>query len=302
MMKKLFFTALLVSGPAFAGNPSADLVVNVVPAGASGVATMLPTPPIGYHWVQTFGDEFSTTSSNSGTATAPVTLNTSTWTVDHFCPNNFPGNYNPPYYGCTASGENSNDTVDSGTGILSMALDNSTFNGPARNIINTPNSFVQRFGFFVYRCKMPPNNAGELSSTEIDLESFAKDSGVGGAYGELAWQQFFAPNVNPLTQYNIYVIEGSTGQVGLGSPNVGVDLSADYHQYGLLWSNDGTAHGSVSGYFDGNLVSNSPYALHDAVWDSGLYFDIYYSFFINPNQVTGPMQFDWVRAYQLAPN
>src|SRR6476646_3779165 len=86
----------IAAGAASATSTNVD--ITVTHGGSSSVA--LPTPPAGFHWTQTFGDEFNTTFPNSGTANAPVTLDTSTWQLDHYCGNPNFTVYASPTYGC----------------------------------------------------------------------------------------------------------------------------------------------------------------------------------------------------------
>jgi hypothetical protein len=106
-----------------------------------------------------------------------------------------------------------------------------------------------------------------------------------------------------------YQADGNASFSFFTDPDVGVDVTLAFHQYGILWVDDGSAHGSVSGYFDGSLEWG-PVQLSSAGWDVGLFFDVYWS----PVQAGDPLggtgvpapgstlQLDWVRAYRLDPN
>jgi FG-GAP-like repeat len=277
-----------------------------ITANSAGTA-ILPTPPAGFHWTQTFGDDFSTTFANSGTTSAPVTLDTSHWQIDHYCGNANFTQYSSPTYGCSNS--TASDTVSNG--LLTMTVQTTV---PAeRNIIDTwavagsflgifqplTAGFVQRYGYFVYDAKLPT-----CSGSEFDLESFGRDTWLGGQYGELAW--VLQNNACNYSSFTTYEIDQGRNLHEFGFPNVGVDLTQAFHQYGLLWVNDSSPHGSVTVYFDGNPVAG-PYQLVSPSFDNGLYFDIYWSPCFGcegggPVSPLGPMQFDWINAYQLAPN
>lgn len=295
---------LLAISAGAASTTSTNVDITVTHAGSSNTA--LPTPPAGFHWTQTFGDEFNTTFPNSGTANAPVTLDTSTWQLDHYCGNPNFTVYASATYGCGGN-TTASDVVSNG--ILTMTIQTST---PAtRNIIDTwrvagdgpanhqhITGFVQRYGYFVYDAKLPT-----CSSAEWDLESFARDVWTGGVYGELAWAM--QKGVCNYSSFFTYEIDNNRNIHYFGNPNVGVDVTQAFHQYGVLWTNDGSPHGSVVVYFDGNPIT-SAYHLVSPGFDNGLFFDIYWS----PDNIGGQgssiggasMQFDWIRAYQLAPN
>jgi len=313
MLKSAFLivAALCLASSAYAATASKDVDIVITHAGG----TILPAPPSGFHWIQTFGDDFNTTFPNSGTSTGPVTLDTSMWTVDHFCGGGNFTSYTSPTWGC-GTANTASDTA--GGNLLTMTVQSST---PAtRNIINTyrnagciagacgyipTNPFVQRYGYFVYNAKVPTCIGGE-----IDLEAFARDvwlNGQSGAYGEfgLVSATGGACNISHLRAYEGSGTVASHGFTFLPNPDLGVDLSQAFHQYGLLWVNDGSPHGSVHVYFDGTDVTGA-YQLQSPAWDNGLYFDVYWS--PGPGSeggtggaTTGTMQFDFVRAYQLVP-
>jgi hypothetical protein len=297
---------LLATSAGAASTTSRNVDITVTHAG--GLNTALPAPPAGFHWTQTFGDEFNPTFPNSGTTNAPVTLDTSTWQLDHYCGNPNFTVYASPTYGCGGN-TTASDVVSNG--ILTMTIQATM---PAtRNIIDTwavaggaPNQhitgFVQRYGFFVYDSKLPTCSSGEW-----DLESFGRDTWTGGAYGELAWASL--KGACNYSSFLPYEIDNNRSIHWYEGVNAGVDVTLAFHQYGVLWTNDGSPHGSVVVYFDGRPVTSS-HQLVSPSFDNGLYFDIYWS----PVQAgdalggqgTDPhgstMQFDWIRAYQLAPN
>ncbi len=305
MFRLLLFVAALLM-PCFAHSASVNTVLTITVAPAAG-ATILPSPPTGFHWAQTFGDEFSTPFSNSGTSGAPVTLDTSKWQLDHYCGNANFTHYSSTTYGCGGT-TTASDTVTGG--VLTMTIQSTA---PAtRNIIDTaftaspPNTtqpitpFQQRYGYFVYDAKLPT-----CPSNEFDLESFGGTGPSGSPVGELGW----VSQKNGACHYrNLRAYQGSNGSFTFFSdPDLGMDITAAFHQYGLLWVNDATAHGSVTVYFDGTPVTG-PNALISSAFDSGLYFDIYWNPCVGCEGGTGvdpqgsTMQFDWIRAYQLAPN
>lgn len=305
MMKGIFtfFVALLITISAHA----ASVVVPITIQASAAGTTILPPPPNGFHWVQTFGDEFSTTFANNGTSTAPVTLDTSKWQIEHYCGGANLTQYAPTTYGC-AGPTTASDTVSGG--LLTMTIQSGA---PAtRNIIDTaytasPSNtnqpitpFQQRYGFFVYNAKLPT-----CSSNEFDLEGFGGTGPSGAVYGELGW----VSQVNGGCHYGnlrAYQIDQNRSLQFFSDVNLG-DITTSFHQYGLLWVNDATAHGSVSVYVDG-VLQTGPYALLSPAFDSGMYFDVYWNPCVGCEGSTGTdpqgstMQFDWIRAYQLAAN
>jgi beta-glucanase (GH16 family) len=124
------------------------------------------------------------------------------------------------------------------------------------------------------------------------------------AYME-SWAWAMQKGVCNYSSFLTYEIDNNRNIHYFGNPNVGVDVTQAFHQYGVLWTNDGSPHGSVVVYFDGNPIT-SAYHLVSPGFDNGLFFDIYWS----PDNIGGQgssiggasMQFDWIRAYQLAPN
>ena len=99
----------------------------------------------------------------------------------------------------------------------------------------------------------------------------------------------------------------TTNSTSSETPNTGIDLTQAFHQYGLLWVNDTSPHGSVTVYFDGVPVT-TPYQLVSPAFDNGIFFDIYWDPAVGNEGGQGvdpqgsTMQFDWIRAYQLAPD
>ena len=79
-----------------------------------------------------------------------------------------------------------------------------------------------------------------------------------------------------------------------------VDTSADFHTYGLLWRNDGSAHGSFTPYFDGVALSAPiPTDPRSMLWDNGVYIMLIMQ---GPNpgdpHNNNVNTWDWVHAYQ----
>jgi hypothetical protein len=312
MLKKLFFTAaVLVPGLASAGSPSADLSVNVVPKGTSSQDTMLPMPPAGYHWVQTFGDEFNESSGSCGVNCQNINLSTGAggvWEIERYCGSGYFNAYTPPQFGCSYSGVAA-ENIASG-GILSMTYDpnNPPSGGGVANNKGTGNimdsakltgaagpGFAQRYGFFVYDAQLPQSEGVQ----EIDLEWFGQGTyqeqiGYPGSAGHELYF-YMAPDSNHPTQLNAGMFD-STGQQWFGTVG-GPDLSAGYHQYGYYWQNDGSAHGSLVAYFDGK-AQTGPYTIQGSGFDKGAYFDI----FGGGQSASDPLLINWIRAYQLVPN
>ena len=284
-MGRLLTTLFLLLAPTTAVATSTTTDVPIIVTHVGAVDTILPTPPTGFHWVQTFGDEFNSV------------FNTSVWDVDHWCG------------GCSTP--NATDVVSNG--ILTMTIQTSV--PDTRNIIDTwttsggsgNHAFAQRYGYFVYSIKLPT-----CSSGEYDVEFFGRDNWTGGglAVGKYA-EMAVASGKSECHYRNLrpYQADGGARFSFMSDPDVGVDVTLGYHQYGVLWTNDGSAHGSATMYFDGTPFSG-PTQLISAGWDVGMFFDLYWSPEQAGNVLGGQgvdaqgsaMQVDWVRAYQLAPN
>jgi len=66
--------------------------------------------------------------------------------------------------------------------------------------------------------------------------------------------------------------------------------------YGLLWQNDGSAHGSFTPYFDGAPLSSPiPTDLRSNLWDNGVYMLLNEQ---SRTTVSPPLVIDWVHVYQ----
>ena len=107
------------------------------------------------------------------------------------------------------------------------------------------------------------------------------------------------------TQNTWTVHDWCVNQFSLTYPvSPGPNLAADFHQYGLLWVNDGSAHGTMSLWFDG--VQQGSYTLdsRSMLWDDGIYLINQMvpctTYKTPPCASSGndPMQIDYVRAYQ----
>lgn len=270
---------LLAISAALAASPSSNLTVTVTSTAGTGAATILPTPPPGKSWAQTFGDEFNTT------------FNTSVWDVDH-------------------AGGSAIATDTTGGGILTVTIDAGT---PAtRNIIDTwttsagvgNHAFSQRYGYFAYNIKLPTCAGAEFDVEFFGRDNWTYDSRAAGAYAELG----VASGQNVCNYRTLRPYEGyGSGQFSfMSSPDVGVDVTLAYHQYGVNWVNDGSAHGSVTMYFDG-VAFSGPIQLISPGWDVGMFFDLYWSPILPGGALGGSngtpdggsiMQVDWIRAYQ----
>jgi hypothetical protein len=151
---------------------------------------------------------------------------------------------------------------------------------------------------------------------ETDLETFAVGSfhrppcdnpsnpcyGSGNGEQNNCGQYFGPAGANFSCDHNTFDVAPSNFDFGgIPNPNSSQDLTQTFHQYGYWWKNDGTAHGTAYWYFDGVLQPTS-YTYQNVIWDNGVYFDLYYSPGTAGTANNAPMQFHFVRAYQLQPN
>jgi len=273
--------ALLVPGLAYGAAPTADLSVQIVPANADIV---LPTPPSGKHWVNTFDDEFPGTS-----------LDRSKWNLgyatDLWCA------------GCPQSTFGISVTP----GLLSQTVDAVN---TQRSALNTNQLFSQRFGYFVFRGKMPTNYTGEGNglwpswwSLPVGKAGFPGGCQEGNEESDIMEYYPQIPQ-GTITQVQWNLHDYCLNQVNFMYPtNPSADLSASFHDYGMLWEDDGSPHGSLSIYFDG-VQQHAPVTLdsRSMMWDNGIYLLTQVIPNANHSSPNDSLQLKFVRAYQAVNN
>jgi hypothetical protein len=246
----------------------------------------LPPPDPGYHWVQTFGDEFNGTS-----------IDTTKWN------GTFGGK--PPW--CNGCPQLYSNMVE-GNGVL-RNFGGANGSTDATRGINTYGHFSQRFGYFSVRVQNPPAPLNEYSGLwafavahgpppaqpcNEGFEEYDLDDGGNLVPGTT---NFIASDTLHDYCYNGPLVSGQPNDVQY--PNNGTDLTAGFHIHGWQWRNDGSAHGTFQSFMDGRVVSPvMPTDPRSNQWDSGIYL---LSTVNNLTPIGAPMVIDWIHAYQLVP-
>ena len=212
-------------------------------AGMAQSPNGIPAPP-GFQWVVSYDEEFTNESS----------VNTNTWGVA------------------------SNYSLSSQNGLALQGLPNNT----RAQLVNTNDSVLQRYGAWEWLAKFPHNDSGEGTGYHADL--YLGDSNAQQPnYIEddiCEWDTAFTPATACQNVLNDVEINGvgrgdilppSFGPVHLPNGGSGQPPIGDaFHTWGMYWANDGTAHGTVSEYFDGALQTNTIWSLTNPRWDQGM--------------------------------
>ena len=197
--------------------------------------------PTGYKWVITYDEEFTNESD----------INHSVWSTAQ------------------------NYSLSAQNGLALQGLPNNT-----RAQLVTGDPITQRYGAWEWLAQFPHNDSGEGTGYHADLY-LGDSSAQFPNYIEddvCEWDTAFTPatacqnaindtetngvgrgDLNPST-FLTHVPNG-----GSGSPPIG----DAFHTWGMYWANDGTAHGTVSDYFDGVQQTNTIWSLTNPRWDQG---------------------------------
>jgi hypothetical protein len=172
-------------------------------------------------------------------------------------------------------------------GILSLQgkiLDYSTFDF-RRAAMNTGGrtagdaKFSQRFGYFEWRAKLPTDVSGEGDGLWSAgwLLPIGKMTWRGGCEEGNEEVDVIESSIGLSTQTTRQVYASihdyCLNQYVIPVPSKpSLDLSQDFHTYGLLWRDDGSPHGSMQVFFD-NVAQNDPVVLDSRanLWDNGVY-------------------------------
>jgi hypothetical protein len=237
------------------------------------------SPPSGKQWTMTFEDDFTQdrsidTSKWNGGAGGTDWCNVlmpSTGPRAHTIPG---GTYmfaetNDPcgqhYEGCTLSRTNGLEMRSSGSPSAALQTGGTT----ARNA-----KFIQKFGYWEARFKLPHNTHGEGTGLHSDFWMHPIPEGVGSPaewlpeinVGERATWDANLDKANNKIYFGIhdYGYDGARKDNAYGGPHGTsplTDLSADWHTYGLYWRDDGSGpYGSMQFYLDGKPWEK-PYTL-----------------------------------------
>jgi hypothetical protein len=275
--------ALWRADNAFAATPTANLSVTVVPGTGTNTGPVGVPPPAGYHWVQTFDDEFTQDSS----------INTNTWTIETEC-QQYGG---PP------------PSLDSTNG-LGLRAGGVSGNSCGRTGI-VSNNGDQRFGYWEWSMKLPKCTDGSADGKHPDVW-FRPTLDDGGEI-DVTESDMGTGNC---TYVNFVVHDtcGNCNSINIYWPQT-VELADAFHTYGFYWHQDATAHGSAEVFFDG-VSQNTPSALQNSTWDEGINERITLDGCVDPggawmngaycdsstSNFGNPWYIQYERVWQLAPN
>lgn len=224
-------------------------------------------------WVMSFNDEFSGNS-----------IDKSKWNGGYsqlpWCPpwSNGSGNCANQYSGVTVS--------DGVLKLQSRVTSINPLNYENRAMINSGGAnlasakFGQKFGFFDVRAKFPTNKNGEGDGLWFAAwglpfgKNYASQNlPVGQQHEEVDWlEAVLRNNYDSLHRYTASLHDYSFNQYHWSVPAMDSgDLSAEFHNYGLYWRDDGSKFGSMQVYFDG-VAQGSPIVLDArSNWGEGIY-------------------------------
>ena len=143
--------------------------------------------------------------------------------------------------------------------------------------------FMQHYGFWEASIELPSANDGQsgvANHSDFWMHPIPENNSVGWCpeinVGERPTWEGSLDNTH--TSFSVNDWDNGTACDGQGGVFVDAgdanndDLSAGFHTYGMQWLNDGSPHGTISMYLDGNLVLG-PYTLNSNDWnaDNGIY-------------------------------
>jgi Glycosyl hydrolases family 16 len=228
----------------------------------------LPDPGTGMRWQMTFDDEFSGNSVD--TSEWNGTYANLQWCSGESFPESCLQNY---------------DGLRELHGVLALhgLITNRRTFANRRAAMNTGGltaataKFSQRYGYFEWRLKLPHDQDGEGDglwpgawALPIGKAAFGPLCTEGNEEVDVAEAVLGTRNMR---QVHFTVHDYCRNAYSIAIPRIpGEDLSRDFHRYGLLWRNDGSAHGSVRAYFDG-VPQGRPLVLdiRSKLWDNGIY-------------------------------
>jgi len=274
------------------------------------------SPPSGQQWTMTFDDEF----------TQDRSINTNKWNGGaggtDWCSLDFHGKtgggwmFNETsdpcgqhYDGCTLSRTNGLEMRSPGAPSAALQTGGTT----ARNA-----KFIQKFGYWEARFKVPHNTHGEGTGLHSDFWMHPIPEGLRSPtewlpeinVGERPTWDAGLDKANNKIYFGIhdYGAHGVRHDGAYGGPHGTsplTDLSADWHTYGLYWRDDGSGpYGSMQFYLDGSPLW-PPYTLNASSTNmaSGIYI-----FLLLDNDDKGadwknnPFCVQYVRVWRLEPS
>lgn len=303
MCKRIFINKLFLS----LGCALLMLAANSSSYGSDPYGVRSPT---GKKWTMTFDDEF----------TQDKSIDTSKWNGGaggtDWCSLNFHGkpggtymfNEDPKdpcgqhYDGLSFDNKNGLKMVSTGSPSAAITTGGTT----AQNA-----KFIQKFGYWEARFKVP-NNSGANAHSDFWMHPIPEGTKTPSEWlpeinvGERpTWNASLAPANNKIS----FSVNEKNDQANYGPGVSGyygasrlVDLSADWHTYGLYWKDDGSGpYGSVQFYLDGVPLLSSPYTLSskDADMANGVY--IFLSLDNDKGGGKDPFLVQYVRVWRLDP-
>lgn len=264
--------------------------------------------PSGKLWTMTFDDEF----------TQDASLNTHLWNGGaggtDWCSLNFHGKSGGAYMfnetgdpcaqrydGCTLSRANGLEMRSPGAPSAALQTGGTT----AKNA-----KFIQKFGYWEARFKVPHNIEGEGRGLHSDFWMHPIPEGTGSPtewlpeinVGERPTWDASLDKANNQLYFGIHDYGHDYGGTYGASPLV--DLSADWHTYGLYWKDDGSgAYGSMQFYLDG-VPLWSPYTLKSSSTNmaSGIYMFLLLDNDQKGGSATNAFLVQYVRVWRLDPD
>lgn len=132
-----------------------------------------------------------------------------------------------------------------------------------------PGSFVE------WEAKMPTDQHGEGDGWHVDLwcSTLSRHRCDNSSEVDVA-EKVLSEKNSAVANYIVHdqpVGVHTVLETGYRAPGGG-DLSATFHTYGLLWSNDHLGkEGSFQAYIDGKPIADHPAPVNDPSWESGAY-------------------------------
>lgn len=170
--------------------------------------------------------------------------------------------------------------------------------------------FIQKFGYFEARMKMPRSTNGEGRGIHPDFWMHPIPEGV---KSPIEWLPEIDVGERPTWDAKR---ESANNQMYFGIHDYGhdynnyygtsplTDLSADWHMYGLYWRDDSSGpYGSMQFYLDG-VPLGSPYILSSSATDmaSGIYIFLSLDNDQKGGSSSNPFMIQYVRVWRLDPN
>ncbi len=308
-MRKSTFVSRLLSGVACA------LLLFAVGPMSYGAAPYRVSPPSGKQWTMTFEDDFTKDKSidtnkwnggAGGTDWATLDFHGKAGGAYMFNEGSDPSGQH--YDGCTLSSANGLEMRSSGAPSAALQTGGMT----AKRA-----KFMQKFGYWEARFKLPHNTHGEGKGLHTDFWMHPIPEGVGSP---TEWLPEINVGERPTWDANldkannkIFFIIHDYGDNGARKDNAYggpygtsplTDLSADWHTYGLYWRDDGSGpYGSMQFYLDGKPL-DKPYTLSSKATNmaNGIYIFLSLD---NDNKgadwTNNPWMIQYVRVWRLDP-